>query len=87
MVSTFAPQAAGDLNFLKKLNRSSILATVRRYPGATRADIASRTQLTKATVGGVVQALLERGWLREGELQPRGGGRPGPRRPRQSAGT
>nr|CDQ32806.1 N-acetylglucosamine repressor [Virgibacillus halodenitrificans] len=77
MVSTFAPQAAGDLNFLKKLNRSSILGTVRRYPGATRADIAAHTQLTKATVGGVVQALLERGWLREGELQPRGGGRPG----------
>ncbi|MCK0715851.1 ROK family transcriptional regulator [Chromohalobacter sarecensis] len=77
MVSPFAPQAAGDLNFLKKLNRSSILATVRRYPGATRADIASRTQLTKATVGSVVQALLKRGWLREGELQPRGGGRPG----------
>jgi len=77
MVSTFAPQAAGDLNFLKKLNRSSILGTVRRYPGATRADIAARTQLTKATVGGVVQALLARGWLREGELQPRGGGRPG----------
>jgi predicted NBD/HSP70 family sugar kinase len=50
---------------------------VRRYPGATRADIAAHTQLTKATVGGVVQALLERGWLREGELQPRGGGRPG----------
>lgn len=77
MPVSFTPQAAGDLNYLKSLNRSTILGTVRRYPGVSRADIALRTGLTKATVGSVVQALLEQGWLREGELHARGGGRPG----------
>ncbi|WIX34051.1 ROK family transcriptional regulator [Salinicola sp. JS01] len=73
----FTPHAAGDLNYLKSLNRSTILSTVRRYPGLSRADIALRTGLTKATVGSVVNVLGERGWLREGELHARGGGRPG----------
>lgn len=77
MVSAFSPQSAGDLNFLKTLNRSAVISHVRRYPGATRADIALHTQLTKATVGSVVQGLLDQGWLCEGDLQPRGEGRPG----------
>lgn len=77
MRNTFTPQAAGDLNYLKSLNRSTILSTVRRNPGLSRADIALHTGLTKATVGSVVQVLVEQGWLREGELHSRGGGRPG----------
>lgn len=43
----------------------------------TRADVALRTGLTKATVGAIVQELLNREWLREGALQQSGGGRPG----------
>lgn len=77
MHNAFTPHTSGDLNYLKSLNRSTILSTVRRSPGLSRADIALRTGLTKATVGSVVQALVERGWLREGELHSRGGGRPG----------
>jgi predicted NBD/HSP70 family sugar kinase len=77
MPNSFTPQTAGDLNYLKSLNRSTILSTVRRSPGQSRADIALETGLTKATVGSVVQTLVERGWLREGELHARGGGRPG----------
>ncbi|WP_110658160.1 ROK family transcriptional regulator [Salinicola halimionae] len=77
MPNSFTPQAAGDLNYLKSLNRSTILSTARRHPGLSRADIALETGLTKATVGSVVQTLVERGWLREGELHARGGGRPG----------
>ena len=68
---------AGDLHFLKRLNRSAILEMVRRTPGLTRADIATQAQLTKATVGAGVQSLLRQGWLREGELQKSSGGRPG----------
>ncbi|MFQ3789402.1 ROK family protein [Halomonas sp. A29] len=68
---------AGDLHFLKRLNRSAILELVRRTPGLTRADIAIQAQLTKATVGAGVQSLLHQGWLREGELQKSSGGRPG----------
>ncbi|WP_110686688.1 ROK family transcriptional regulator [Salinicola aestuarinus] len=77
MPHSFTPPSAGDLNYLKSLNRSTVLSTVRRHPGVSRADIALRTGLTKATVGGVVQALVKGGWLREGELHARGGGRPG----------
>lgn len=70
-------QPSGDLLFLKRLNRSAILDRVRRSPGITRADIATQASLTKATVGSSVQALLEKGWVVEGDLQKSGGGRPG----------
>lgn len=68
---------AGDLHFLKRLNRSAILELIRRTPGLTRADIATHAKLTKATVGTGVQSLLKQGWLCEGELQKSNGGRPG----------
>ncbi|MCP1366718.1 hypothetical protein BIS06_15965 [Halomonas sp. BBD48] len=68
---------AGDLLFLKRLNRSAILNLVRRSPGMTRADIATQARLTKATVGSGVQKLLEAEWIVEGELQKSNGGRPG----------
>ncbi|RFA26578.1 transcriptional regulator [Alkalilimnicola ehrlichii] len=77
MSTNFQQHKAGDLHFLKRLNRSAILELIRRAPGMTRADIATQAQLTKATVGAGVQSLLEQGWLSEGELQRSGGGRPG----------
>lgn len=69
MLTSVQQHRAGDLPFLKRLNRSAILELVRRFPGLTRADIATQAQLTKATVGAGVQSLLELNWLREGELQ------------------
>ncbi|MBS9403519.1 ROK family protein [Halomonas sp. TRM85114] len=77
MSTNFQQHRAGDLHFLKRLNRSAILESVRRSPGLTRADIATQAQLTKATVGAGVQSLLQLNWLREGELQKSSGGRPG----------
>ncbi|MBE0463669.1 MAG: ROK family protein [Halomonadaceae bacterium] len=77
MLTSVQQHRAGDLPFLKRLNRSAILELVRRFPGLTRADIATQAQLTKATVGAGVQSLLELNWLREGELQKSSGGRPG----------
>ena len=68
---------AGDQGFLKQLNRSAILDMVRREPGISRADLALRTQLTKASVGMMVQELLEQGWLTEGGWQQGNVGRPG----------
>ncbi|MGQ7249712.1 ROK family protein [Halomonas sp. V046] len=70
-------QPAGDLGFLKQLNRNAVLETLRRTPGLTRAEIAQQASLTKVTVGAGVQALLDDGWLKEGEPVRRGGGRPG----------
>ena len=77
MATSYQHQRAGDLNFLKRLNRSAILEMVRRAPGLTRTDIATQAQLTKATVGTGVQFLLNQGWLKEGDLQKSSGGRPG----------
>lgn len=71
------PHRTGDLHYLKRLNRSAILEMIRQTPGLTRADIANRAQLTKATVGNSVQTLLSQGWLSEGELHKSSGGRPG----------
>lgn len=77
MSTSFQQHKAGDLHFLKRLNRSAILEMVRRTPGLTRADIATQAQLTKATVGAGVQSLLNQGWLCEGDLLKSSGGRPG----------
>ncbi|WP_420594036.1 ROK family protein [Deinococcus sp.] len=77
MTSTAQAPRAGDQRFLKHLNRSAILELVRWQPGMTRAELALKAQLTKVTVGTVVQHLLAEGWLSEGELQQGGMGRPG----------
>ncbi|GAB2795741.1 xylose repressor [Halomonas shantousis] len=77
MTTPSPPHKAGDLLFLKRLNRSAILDMVRRSPGMTRADIATKARLTKATVGTGVQTLLEREWIIEGALQKSSSGRPG----------
>ncbi|WP_272975877.1 ROK family transcriptional regulator [Deinococcus geothermalis] len=68
---------AGDQGFLKQLNRSAVLELIRREPGISRAELAARTQLTKVTVGAMVQELLDQGWLVEGSLQQGSLGRPG----------
>jgi predicted NBD/HSP70 family sugar kinase len=67
----------GDQRFLKQLNRSAVLNTLRHQPGLSRAELAAQTGLTKVTVGSVVQELLRTGWLDEGELQQGALGRPG----------
>lgn len=77
MISSLDPPPTGDLNSLKQRNRSAIIDTLRRSPGLTRTCIARRTGLTKVTVGSAVTALLEEGWLEEGALLHKGGGRPG----------
>lgn len=71
------PRPAGDLNSLKQRNRLAILDALRRSPNMTRTELARLTGLTKVTVGSAVMPLLESGWLEEGSLQRRRGGRPG----------
>ncbi|UBV42329.1 ROK family transcriptional regulator [Deinococcus taeanensis] len=72
-----APPTSGDQPYLKQLNRSAVLNLLRRHPGLSRADLALHTGLTKVTVGSVVTALLQAGWLHEGDTQHGGVGRPG----------
>ncbi|MFC0337370.1 Sugar kinase of the NBD/HSP70 family, may contain an N-terminal HTH domain [Kushneria avicenniae] len=71
------PRPAGDLHSLKQRNRLAILDALRCRPDMTRTELARDTGLTKVTVGSAVMSLLESGWLEEGELQRRRGGRPG----------
>ncbi|GGK26320.1 xylose repressor [Deinococcus malanensis] len=77
MATTFKEYRAGDLGFLKQLNRAAVIDVIRHEPGVSRSEIAARAGLTKPTVSAVVQELLDHGWLAEGELQQGGGGRPG----------
>ena len=77
MIRLSDPRPAGDLNSLKQRNRLAILDALRRMPGMTRTELAQKTGLTKVTVGSAVMPLLESGWLEEGSLQRRRGGRPG----------
>ncbi|WP_115854492.1 ROK family transcriptional regulator [Kushneria indalinina] len=77
MIRSSDPRPAGDLNSLKQRNRRAILDALRRRPNMSRTDLARETGLTKVTVGSAVTTLLESGWLEEGTLQRRRGGRPG----------
>jgi len=77
MTVTVRANRAGDQSYLKHLNRAALLDHVRREPGLTRAELATRLQITKVTVGSTVQALLDEGWLSEGDLQHGNLGRPG----------
>lgn len=76
MINQFSPKTIGGLATLKNLNRSHVLNTIRRAPGISRAGIAQKAGLTKATVGGVVQSLIENDWIIEGELRHQPEGRP-----------
>ncbi|MFD1732491.1 MarR family transcriptional regulator [Deinococcus malanensis] len=69
MATTFKEYRAGDLGFLKQLNRAAVIDVIRHEPGVSRSEIAARAGLTKPTVSAVVQELLDHGWLAEGELQ------------------
>lgn len=77
MTSTPLQNRAGDQGFLKQLNRSALLERIRRQPSISRAELALQTQLTKATVGILVQELLDQGWVTEGGWQQGNVGRPG----------
>ncbi|WP_457809257.1 ROK family transcriptional regulator [Kushneria sp. EE4] len=77
MTCSSDPRPAGDLNSLKQRNRLAILDALRRRPNMSRTELARETGLTKVTVGSAVTTLLDSGWLEEGALQRRRGGRPG----------
>jgi predicted NBD/HSP70 family sugar kinase len=73
---------AGNQGFLKHLNRNAVLRLLYTHPGASRAELARLSRLTRMTVGALVAELVAEGWVREG-MSPRDGnargeaGRPG----------
>ncbi|WP_337588918.1 ROK family transcriptional regulator [Gorillibacterium massiliense] len=67
----------GDLTLIKKINKSIVLEMIRRESPLSRARIAERTGLTKATVSSLVNELIESNLAHEiGMGQSRGGRKP-----------
>ena len=58
-------KATGDLQLLKRINRSVLLRLVRSQPEVSRARLAELSGLTKSTVSALVRELLDEHWLTE----------------------
>jgi predicted NBD/HSP70 family sugar kinase len=58
-------KATGDLQLLKRINRSVLLRLIRSQPDLSRARLASLSGLTKSTVSALVRELLDEQWLSE----------------------
>ena len=69
------PRPAGPPT-LRRHNLGLVLAALRAAGGASRAELAARTGLTRATVATLVEPLLGAGVLAEDAATPRGVGRP-----------
>lgn len=67
----------GDLNLVKRMNKTIVLNHIRYDSPLSRAKIAELTGLTKATVSSLVGELIEQGLVREiGEGASSGGRKP-----------
>ena len=62
-------KTTGDLQLLKRINRSVLLRLVRSQPGLSRAQLASLSGLTKSTVSALVRELIDEHWLSEAASQ------------------
>jgi predicted NBD/HSP70 family sugar kinase len=58
-------KTTGDLQLLKRINRSVLLRLIRSQPDLSRARLASLSGLTKSTVSALVRELLDEHWLSE----------------------
>ena len=58
-------KTTGDLQLLKRMNRSVLLRLIRSQPDLSRARLASLSGLTKSTVSALVRELLDEHWLSE----------------------
>jgi len=58
-------KATGDLQLLKRINRSVLLRLIRSQPDLSRARLALLSGLTKSTVSALVRELLDEHWLSE----------------------
>lgn len=58
-------KSAGDLQLLKRINRSVLLRLIRSQPDLSRARLAVLSGLTKSTVSSLVRELLDEHWICE----------------------
>jgi predicted NBD/HSP70 family sugar kinase len=71
-------KTTGDLQLLKRINRSVLLRLMLSSPGLSRARLATHSGLTKSTVSALVRELLDEHWLVEASstVAAEGMGRP-----------
>jgi predicted NBD/HSP70 family sugar kinase len=71
-------KTTGDLQLLKRINRSVLLRLIRSQPDLSRARLAHLSGLTKSTVSALVRELLDEHWLTEADepVASQGMGRP-----------
>lgn len=70
-------KTTGDLQLVKRINRSVLLRLLRRRSGLSRAQLAQESGLTKSTVSLLVRELIDEGWITEtGVTTAQGLGRP-----------
>ncbi|MFI5834220.1 ROK family protein [Micromonospora sp. NPDC051300] len=76
MISIDRSSQTADLGDVRVANRAVVLRHVRTHAPCSRADVAARTGLNKATVSSLVGELIEHGLLRETGLTENRVGRP-----------
>jgi glucokinase-like ROK family protein len=77
LLSKQPSKQTGDLNLVKKINKSLVLETIKAHSPISRAAIAERTGLTKATVSTLVGELIGSSMVHEiGAGQSSGGRKP-----------
>jgi predicted NBD/HSP70 family sugar kinase len=71
-------KTTGDIQLLKRINRSVLLRLMLNSPGLSRARLAMQSGLTKSTVSGLVRELIDEHWLIEADstVAAEGMGRP-----------
>ena len=63
---------SGNQQFLRTINRLAVLRTVRLNAGISRVRLADTLNLTRPTIGNLVDELITDGWLSEERLGPTG---------------
>lgn len=75
-----AERTATDAGRVRQRNLAAVLQLVHHSRGVTRADLTRALGLNRSTIGDLVGALVEAGWVDEVDDAPREGvGRPSPR--------
>jgi hypothetical protein len=67
-----------DQRWVRHINRALVCACIREHGPLSRVEIVARTDLSRASVSAITNALLREGVIREGERLPSStrGGRP-----------
>lgn len=65
----------GDRQLMRDLNVAIVVHTLRKHQPVSRVELARLTRLGRSTISGIVQTLIDRGWVREVGTAPSAAGR------------